>query len=745
MKIFYTALLSFLILGLSAQDNNTRAFWLSSIEKNSIDESKLVVKPQEYRAFELNYDAIGNYVRTAPMEFTSNYRENAIEIELPMPNGEFHKFRIWESPVMEEPLYSKYPQIRTYTGQGITEPSSTIKLDHTQRGFHAYVRSSQIGSVYIEPFSGEETDKAISYFIKDHVDDYSGIVSCKTNDSDYEKNSDVINQRVVTGDELRVYRIALAAAGEYTVFHGGTVAGALAAQNTSMNRINGITEVESSIRSVIIGNNDLIIFLDPNTDPYPDAAVSTAALLQPNQTTCDNVIGDANYDLGHVFSVGGGGVVSQGPNPCQSGIKALGVSSTGSPQGDSFDLLASHEFGHQWGSPHTWNGNAGNCTAGQHGGSAAVEPGSGSTLLGYAGLCGNQNLQNNPDDYYNAETIIRMTNYTINSTGNTCAQVMNTGNTPPISDAGLGGWNVPIETPIVITGNGSDPDSDPVTFSWEQSDTGPRGSPFTPVGDAPIWRSWPAVDVPERFLPRLINVVSNNTALGELYPTYDRDMNFRLTVRDNRAGGGGVTIDDMSVIVHQVAGPFLVTNPNTAVDWIEGQTELVTWDVAGTDVLPINCFSVNISIATDGGFNYDHVLATATPNDGSETITVPENAESDFCRLKVECASNIFYDISNAYFTISDNVGFEEVIEAGIKIYPNPTNDVLRFIIPTENNENVTIQLINSLGQQALMINEISRTEQFSTSFDVSQLVSGIYIAQLKVGDNQYMQRIVIE
>ena len=742
MKNLFTLILSLITLSLVAQDNS-RSLWLSTIEKSTIDESQLIVQPSKYIAYELDYSAMRNYLDAAPLEFTANYRENALEIELPMPNGEFWKFNIWESPTMAEPLYSRFPEIRTYTGQGVTDPTSTIKLDHTVSGFHAAIRSSKTGTAYIEPFNRDAVDKAIVYFIKDNQEHDMADFICDFDDSDYHESLDYdqLYTNRSSGDELRVYRLALAATGEYSQFHGGTIPTALAALNTNMNRVNGITEVETAFRGVLVGNNDQIVFLNPATDPYTSS--NTGTMLGENQATCDNIIGNANYDLGHVFGIGGGGVAQRG-TPCQSGVKARAVTTWPFIGTDVFNMIAAHEMGHQWSSPHVWNGNVGNCSPGQHGGTAAVEPGGGSTILGYT-TCGSQNLVSVQDDYYNVETIIRLTNYTQIGAGNSCAQVINTGNTPPTADTGLGGWTIPIETPFRINGFGIDPDGDAITYNWEQGDFGPQGNPNTPEGNAPIFRSYPAVEVSERYLPRLINVVSNNTPLGETYPTYDRDMRFRLTVRDNRAGGGGTTWDDMIISVDENIGPFLVTNPNIPVFWSVGATQTVAWDVANTDQQPVGCFSVGISLSTDGGFNYDHVLVNSTPNDGTEEIVVPAGTESDFCRVKVECVTNIFYDISNAYFIITDNTGFEEVAEAGIKIYPNPANDVLRIIIPTESNEEVAIQLINSLGQKVLSLNETAVTEQFSTSLDLAGISAGMYIVQLKVGDNMYNQRIVIE
>ena len=648
---------------------------------------------------------------------------------------------------MDEALAAKYPNIDTYLGQGIEDRSAIIKLDHTPNGFHAMILSSKKGTIYIDPFSLEDNDNYVSYFKKDYINPFPESFVCHFDELSENQRSTNDNELVSyrSGEELRTYRLALACTGEYAGTTGGTVPSTLAEMNTAMNRINGVYERDISIRMVIIANNDDIIYLNGATDPYTNN--SGGAMLGENQATCDGVIGSANYDIGHVFSTGGGGVASLN-SPCNNGQKARGVTGLPNPTGDPFYIdYVSHEMGHQWGGPHTFNGSSGSCAGGNRSPGSAYEPGSGSTIQAYAGICSPQNIQNNSDDYFHVKSLQDLINYTQIGGGNGCASTVNTGNTAPTSLPGLGGWQLPIETPFILVGSGTDPDGDDLTYNWEQYDLGPAGHPNTPSGNAPIFRSWNSVDENFRIFPRIINIVANNTVLGETYPTYDRTLTFRLTVRDNKAGSGGATWAQIANEVHDEAGPFLVTEPNTAlVEWEEGTTQLVNWDVANTDVPPINCGTVNIRLATDGGFVYDTTLATGVLNNGTTTVDVPFGTVTNFARVMIECATNIFFDISDAGFTIIEgNVGINDLLEAGIKVYPNPANDILNIIAPTENRENVRVELINSIGQVVINESQTSNTELYSNSIDLSNIASGIYFVQIQIGDQSYSQRLVIK
>jgi hypothetical protein len=136
-------------------------------------------------------------------------------------------------------------------------------------------------------------------------------------------------------------------------------------------------------------------------------------------------------------------------------------------------------------------------------------------------------------------------------------------------------------------------------------------------------------------------------------PEYARTLNFRLTARDNRLGGGGIGTDETSVIVTDQSGPFAVTSPNEPTVWLVNSTESVTWDVANSDMPPVSCPSVNILLSRDGGTTFTDTLSEMTANDGLESITVPGDIITN-ARIKVESANNIFFDISNADLLVSD-------------------------------------------------------------------------------------------
>ena len=608
------------------------------------------IVPQRYRAVALDADALGQVLAAAPHEngtdLTKAPGTDETILSLPLPDGGFGRFSLVETQLMAPGLAAKFPQIKTYRGQGIDDPNATARFDRTPAGFHAMILSPA-GSIYIDPYSRDHDDHYISYWARDATRS-DQTFTCGVNE---QSPSDLVARyrasKELSGETLRTYRTVVAATGEYTDFHGGTVVLGQAAIVTAMNRVDGIYQQEVAIRMVLVANNDLVVYTDGATDPYTND--NGSAMLGQNQSNLDAVIGSANYDIGHVFSTGGGGVASLRV-PCTAS-KARGVTGLGSPIGDPFwvDFVA-HEMGHQWGGNHTFNGDEGSCAGGNRNASTAYEPGSGSTIQAYAGICGTQNLQSNSDPYFHGISLDEIIAFSTTGAGNGCAVQTATGNDPPTVDAGAS-YTIPLETPFELCGSGTDPNGDPLTFGWEQFDRGPAGPPDSPVGNAPIFRSFNPTPSPCRTFPRLSDLAAGTPVIGELLPTYARTMNFRLTARDNRVDGGGVADDATTVVVSDAAGPFQVTAPNVGTSLPQGNPTTVTWDVAATDQAPVNCATVDITLSGDGGLTYPNTLAAGVANSGSQSVNLPDDAIFE-ARIQVRCADNIFFDISDVNFGI---------------------------------------------------------------------------------------------
>jgi hypothetical protein len=612
------------------------------------------ISPQHYLTYQLDLPQMTRLLAAAPLEFTDEGRANPLILPLPLPNGALADFAIVESPMMEPELAAKFPVIKTYAGQRVDEPATSVRLDVTPHGFHAMMLSPE-GAFYIDPYQRQDTAHYQVYAKQDYEREieFNEIPPL----SRQQDGLDAPHAQAAppTGPELYTYRLAMAATGEYTIFHGGTVTDGMAAIVTAVNRINQIYERDVAVRLILIANNNLIVYTNPATDPYTNN--NGSAMLGQNQSNLDAVIGNANYDVGHVFSTGGGGVAYLGV-PCETGWKARGVTGLPSPVGDPFWVdYAAHEIGHQFGARHTFNGNAGSCAGSQWSGATAYEPGSGTTVMAYAGICGAQNIQPNSDDAFHTVSIDEIVNYTRLGQGSQCAAIIYTGNNPPTANAGVGGFTIPRNTPFTLTGVGTDPDNDALTYSWEQFDLGPTGHPNSPSGNAPLFRFFPPSTSPSRTFPQWSDIVNNTQTIGEILPSYTRSLNFRLTVRDNNVSpsAGGVNTSSISFNVTADAGPFVVTAPNTAVAWPGDSVQTVSWNVANTDAAPVSCTAVDIFLSTDGGYNYPITLLSGAPNNGSALVTAP-NINTTTARVKVKCATSVFFDISNANFTIQQTV-----------------------------------------------------------------------------------------
>ncbi len=632
---------------LFAQNNNS--VWTDIPESVIRNSDPKAVRPLKFRSLRLNLISFRNILSGSPFERSDRAFNSPYIIELPSPEGKLSKFYVTEYSMMEPGLASQFREIKTYSIKGIDDPYASGKIDFTVFGFHGMILTAR-GDYFIDPVSTDNTENYISYYKSDYHSKikFECLVNEEFNNSDFINN----NNTILTGQQLRTYRLACAATGEYTAVFGGTVAAGQSAIVTAINRVNGVYEREVSVRMVLVANNTNIVFTNSATDPYTNSNGST--MLGQNQTTLDNItyIGSANYDFGHVFSTGGGGVAGLGV-VCSAGNKARGVTGLPSPIGDPFYIdYVAHEMGHQFGGNHTFNSVTSSCGGGNRNASTAWEPGSGSTIMPYAGICGADDLQPHSDDYFHIGSVGEITAFTQTGGGNSCPVTTNTGNTPPTVSVPAGGFTIPVNTPFQLTGSAADAETpNSLTYCWEEFDVGPSGSPNSPSGNAPIFRSFKPDTSSTRVFPRFSDLLNNTQTIGEILPSYTRNLVFRLSARDNSAGGGGINYNSISFAVSSTSGPFLVTQPNTNVSWNSGIPQTVTWNVANTTASPVSCSLVNIKLSTDGGYTYPVTLISNTPNDGSQSVVLP-GVNTSLARVKVESSGNIFFDISNVNFTI---------------------------------------------------------------------------------------------
>lgn len=611
-------------------------FWHTVVAEQIPSKVNVLKKIQEGRILQLDFEAFSSLLYT-----TSTTQE--LELIIPMPDGQNEKFSVRYAPVMAAGLAKKYPAIRSYAGIGIEDASARLRFDISHKGVHMMISSGRRPMVLIDPL---ERGNAKYYHSR-----YKTAVSTATAEpfqcsyspmKDEALPSNIGGLQKTNQCTYKTYRLALACTGEYADFHGGNIPDVLAAMNTTMTRVNGILERDLNITLVLVEENDQLIFLNENTDPYTNG--SGSAMLEQNQTTCDDIIGSANYDIGHVFSTGGGGVAYLA-SMCKP-YKAGGVTGQQVPAGEAFDIdYVTHEMGHQLGANHTQNNDCNRFA------NAAVEPGSASTIMGYAGIC-SPNVQSNSDAYFHAFSIREINAYLDSNTGNSCAQVWDNGNSRP-SITTMINYTIPARTPFVLTASASDPDGDGLTYCWEQMDTEIASMPPQPGNTVgPCFRSFAPTTERQRYFPSMATMLTNEPNEWEVLPSVSRMLNFNLTVRDNQFGGGCLAQSDVQIEVVDTGAPFQVQRPNGQEKWVAQTVETITWNVAATDADPINTATVNILLSVDGGEQFDIVLLANTPNDGAAEIIVP-NEIGDHARIKVMASENIFFDISNEDFSIT--------------------------------------------------------------------------------------------
>ena len=647
----------YLLTGLvcTAGFSQQRNFWTSANESMiGTDPFKAAKsqRPNAYKLYQLNENAFKAAMLQAPSEKTVSASASSFIVTFPMPDGSLQQFRVVDAPVMHPALAAKYPGINSYAGRGVDDPLASIRFDVSMHGLHAVIHTVGKPTVYIDQLY-QDYYRVVR---RSDVTDIPGKFTCLTDAIPHP--STLISGRTDDADDgnLRTYRLAMMSGAEFSNHFipaplptlADSIAAVLAAQNSHVTRTNEVYERDFGVRLVLVPNNDLIIYFNPATDPIANPNA-------PSNATCHAAItaaiGSSNFDIGHTESKG-----SDNGNAgcigcvCLDATKARGWTVYSNPSLLEFFVIdyLTHEMGHQFGGNHTFSFSL-------EGTGVNIEPGSGVTIMGYAGIVPGQNVAPHSIEIFSVKSIEQITNYIKFGAGSFCPVITATGNTAPTVDAGSN-YFIPVSTPFKLTGIATDPDpGDALRYNWEQIDNRTGAFPSIPSSSAtngPMFRTYLDYAIPERTFPELQYILTGaNGFTWEVLPSVGRDLNFRFIAKDNHIGGGNNKTDDMVVTTVGGIGPFLVTAPNTAVSWPGNSTQTVTWSVNGSTGSPVNCANVSILISTNGGVSFTTLIAS-TPNDGTENITVPDSPTSQ-ARIKVAAVGNIFFDISNTNFTIT--------------------------------------------------------------------------------------------
>ncbi len=761
--------LALLIISVSTYAQKEKYWTQNKQNKNSIVKDKAVGRlayPKEYKLFDLNFGLIQKDLHAM------DDKQSKTVISLPGADGNIEDFELTEASNFEPDLQARFPEIRAYSGRGITDRYATLKLSLSPQGIQTMVFRSDNQSEFIEPFS---KDKKTYSVYRSQRDKGKLPWTCSTEDKGL---ANTINTNIngngpaslVGGSSgtIKTLRLAQSCNGEYSNYFGAfssaDVSIVLSAFNATLTRCNGVYEKDLALHLNLISNTTSVIYYDPATDPYSTTLSQWNSQLQKTLT---NVIGNAGYDIGHMFGATGGGgnagcIGCVCNNPTGNKLaKGAGITSPadGIPQGDNFDIdYVVHEVGHQLGANHTFS--MSNEGTGQQ-----KEIGSGITIMGYAGITSYDVAPHSIDIFH--ETSIDQIQANI-ATKSCPASFNMTANSKPVL-AALSNYTIPISTPFALTGSATDPQNDPLTYCWEQNDNssttgaGSVASPTKTTG--PNWLSFSPTTSGTRYFPRLSTILAGLNVTGplpggdaganiEALSSVARTLNFRLTVRDNHAYTPGIEIGqtafaDAVITVSSASGPFAVSNPNTALTWTGGSTATVNWSVNNTTASPVSCANVKISLSTDGGNTFNTVLIASTPNDGTETVNVP-NVSSTTCRIKVEAVGNIFFDISNSNFTIngapalSGNLGSLGISGNDLHIAPNPANQIVYLDYTSKIESNGKISIIDQTG--ALIMNKtisVLKGKNFE-QLDTDHLANGLYIVKIESADAVRTNKLIV-
>ncbi len=727
--------------------------------------------PKQFKLFELNI----NLLRQELFSVVDNqFGKHFTIISLPNADGQIEQFEVNDASNFDAELQSRFPEIRAYSGKGITDKYATLKLSISPQGIQTMIFRTDKENEFIEAYSQDHNVYAV---FNSQRNKKNSNWSCSTDDNKLalDLNSQIVNTNRSSAGQLKTLRLALSCNAEYSIYFGATsatqVALVLAAFNATLTRCNGVYEKDLGIHMNLVASSTNVIYYVASTDPYSTLSKWNAQLQNTLSSTLTGAgtslaVNNAAYDIGHMFgSTGGGGnagcigcICVDDTSSTTDLNKGSGITSpsNGVPQGDSFDIdYVVHEMGHQMGANHTFSNS-------NEGSGVSKEVGSGITIMGYAGIT-SQDLCPHSIDIYHEASIEQIQS---NLATKTCPVTTPlTDNATPVVQA-VSNFTIPKSTPFVLTGAATDANAaDALTYCWEQNDdggssTGTNSSAKITKTVGPNFLSWSPTASPSRYFPKLSSVIANSNTtsqvggdtgmLSEALSSVTRTLNFRLTVRDNAPYSPTVPIKvgqtaytDMVVNVTSTAGPFLVSSPNTAVSWEAGTSQAVTWDVAGTTANGVNATNVDIFLSTDGGLTYPIQLATMVANNGSSSITVPDNIGTTN-RIMVKGYNHIFFDISNTNFSITPSLGIANNSLANFALYPNPNKGNFTVQFNSTSDKEVSI-LVHDMRGRTILNNKYSNTGLFSQNVQLNQVQSGVYLVTVQDGDKKVVKRIIIE
>jgi len=692
------------------------------------------------------------FYRRLPIIFL-NKQESEVIFDIPDENGMLIPYRVYQSHTMSSGLQEKAPEIRAYRAFGLHNKADIASIVITPDALHIGILRTGKSDLVVQPAA--QDGKKVILYTKENLPPIE--FECYVNDT-YSVPATDLRSPLIEDEVLRTYRFAVGVTGEYSQFHvdraglDNTATDdekknvVLAAIVVTIDRINSVYERDLGVLLELVSTEKDVIFLDPNTDPYDNDDIMS--MLNANTSVLNNYLGSNNYDGGHLFSTYPGGGISGLGIICSS-IKAHSVTGLNNPVGDTYDIdFVAHEIGHAFGCNHTF---ANSCNNNRNLGTS-MEPGSGSTIMGYAGVCA-PNLQLHSDDYFHSVSIKEASDFVSNIA--TCSNNIDIGNHKPVINVINYGNDkyLPVNTPFILQATATDPDNDPLTYCWEQHDeVGNNDSNITSwTPDAnhtsgPEFRSYDPGTSGDRIFPIVSNIISGTYSnFWEVLPGVDRTMKFALRVRDNHPGGGQSPVEYVNLSFDANTGPFRITNMTDNETWQVLTDHTITWDVAGTDGGLVNCATVDILFSADDGQTFPYTVVENLPNNGSATFTMPDFLNTYAGRFMLKAHDNYFMDIAKGKFIITgSNAVPEEKLYAEFEVYPNPANEIVNVIFESLNsNEKIILQMYDT-GGRMLFSKEFFKSKNIRQNIELSAYGKGIYFISLNNGKKIFIRKLII-